>query len=414
MMLMRLRLPRSQALFFFFFSLVAYAQARDGLCTNGFGSFQTTLSNGIKIVVGSPRKEGFASRFCSATINWGKENLQLVSQAESVDIDALGVDLGFRSPVLGLQVKNAEDDCFVTYNIYALGKPPRLVRTITGGSSFSAADTDLDGRVEIWTDDARAVNGIDRLSVSEMEFPPVIVLRFENRKLIDVSAEFQPAFDHQIAVARAGLDSKQLSEFKASDGRLSPTPSLSAEQMHVLRLTKVKVLEIVWAYLYSGREQQAWRELEAMWPPTDLERIRSAILNARNSGIESQVDVATTKANLRRNSAYIYETADDDNNEPAKDPMQPRPVDLRLRADSKPQAILLRRGGTADGNTALPQSEEMVEIVVDSAGKVRSAKTIGMEDNDLVTDCADWKFIPAFKDGHPVASRMRLSVHYLR
>jgi hypothetical protein len=44
---------------------------------------------------------------------------------------------------------------------------------------------------------------------------------------------------------------------------------------------KAKVLEIVWAYVYSGREQQAWRSLTEMWPVTDADRIPTAILNAR-------------------------------------------------------------------------------------------------------------------------------------
>jgi hypothetical protein len=102
------------------------------------------------------------------------------------------------------------------------------------------------------------MNGMDQLSAGELDFPPTIVLRFEKHKLIDVSAEFQSLFDHQIAQLRGELDSTQLDDFKNSDGKLSPSPSLSVEQMHHRRLTKIKVLEIVWAYLYSGREQQAW------------------------------------------------------------------------------------------------------------------------------------------------------------
>jgi len=56
----------------------------------------------------------------------------------------------------------------------------------------------------------------------------------------------------------------------------------------------------------------------------------------------------------------------------------------------------------------------MIDIVVDGAGKVRSAKAAGSQDLDLVNDSAGWKFIPTFEDSHPVASRTRLSYHYLR
>jgi len=60
--------------------------------------------------------------------------------------------------------------------------------------------------------------------------------------------------------------------------------------MHRLRLTKIKVLEIVWAYLYSGREQEAWQALTDMWPTSDFERVRAALTSARASGIPGQLD----------------------------------------------------------------------------------------------------------------------------
>jgi hypothetical protein len=68
------------------------------------------------------------------------------------------------------------------------------------------------------------------------------------------------------------------------------------------------------------------------------------------------------------------------------------PASPNLRADVKPQAILLRR--VVVGEIPLPQSEQMVDIVIDAAGKVRSAKAVGTKDLDLVNDCAGWKFIP--------------------
>jgi hypothetical protein len=52
--------------------------------------------------------------------------------------------------------------------------------------------------------------------------------------------------------------------------------------MHRRRVTKIKVLEIVWAYLYSGREQQAWDALAEMWPSSDLDRISLAYLGCTN------------------------------------------------------------------------------------------------------------------------------------
>lgn len=78
--------------------------------------------------------------------------------------------------------------------------------------------------------------------------------------------------------------------------------------------------------------------------------------------------------------------------------------------------------------TALPKdpalwnAEKGVELVIDEAGKVRSARLSGgvMEavslhsDGDPETDwlenAAGWKYIPAFKDGHPRAFSDHLRV----
>jgi hypothetical protein len=37
------------------------------------------------------------------------------------------------------------------------------------------------------------------------------------------------------------------------------------------------VLQVVLSYLYAGRDSQAWRALDKMWPPSDVARIRSEI-----------------------------------------------------------------------------------------------------------------------------------------
>ena len=58
-----------------------------------------------------------------------------------------------------------------------------------------------------------------------------------------------------------------------------PAPHLA--RLAQLRSVKIQVLEVVWAYLYSGREQEAWRALADMWPNGDVERIRSEIIAAR-------------------------------------------------------------------------------------------------------------------------------------
>lgn len=133
------------------------------------------------------------------------------------------------------------------------------------------------------------------------------MLRFVNGHLLDASSEFQSYFDREIQGLRKELDSDALRDFKASDGKLSPAAPISPEWIHRLRGVKAKALEIVWAYLYSGREQQAWRSLTEMWPAIDADRIHTAILNARGRGMSAQVD-GVSKPPQRNGSVHKCST----------------------------------------------------------------------------------------------------------
>ena len=114
----------------------------------------------------------------------------------------------------------------------------------------------LMGRAEIWTTDAAALNGFENLALGELDSAPGVAFRFAHGRLLDVSAEFQRYFDDTIAKIRAGMRSQDLEDFKGSDGKLVATPSTSAERLHRLRMAKIKILELVWAYLYSGRSRR--------------------------------------------------------------------------------------------------------------------------------------------------------------
>src|SRR5215472_11335439 len=245
----------------------SHAQNRDVLCREGDGEFQAEFLTGVKVRVGPARKEGLATRACEAALSWSDQNQVVATGTSQLDIDAFGVDLGLGTPVVALQVKKSKADCCVEYDIYSLRAPPGLLRRITGGEYFSAADTDLDGRVEIWTDDAAAVDGIDDLHPRDLDFVPPVVLRFARGRLLDASAEFRPYFDQKIADEQAKLNPQDLADFKSSDGKLAAAGSVvPAGRLIQLRRVKMRVLEIVWSYLYSGREQEAWRALAEMWP----------------------------------------------------------------------------------------------------------------------------------------------------
>jgi outer membrane biosynthesis protein TonB len=79
---------------------------------------------------------------------------------------------------------------------------------------------------------------------------------------------------------------------------------------------------------------------------------------------------------------------------------------------------MLRRSPPLDlSEQSLAFSELMLDLVIDSAGKVRSAQPTGgapWADAELKDAVRRWKFIPAFRQGRAVASRTGLAVSLKR
>ena len=420
----RIRTMLWVALLLFFASAgVCRAQSHYMVCKDGDGNFDAAFRTGVQVRVGAARNGELATRACQGVLTWDKRTLVVADDVPQLDVDSFGVDLDVGVSAVTFQVKESGSECCVAYRIYSLAKPPKLLRTITGGEFFSAADTDLDGRVEIWTNDAAAVNGFERLVVGELDFAPTMVLRFTRGRLYDVSSEFQAYFDQQIANVRAGLDAQGLLDFKNSDGRLLPVAFSSFEEVRErnhLQGVKIKVLEIVWSYLYSGREQEAWRSLAEMWPPADMDRIQAAIVNARTRGIRSQVDsVSTTVSSDRKTQVTVFNAMVNLNvttntNTTLTTRLHSISIPVRPKLEVvPPEPILLRRSPLGAAEQHLADSEVLLILVIDSAGKVRSADPIDDKqqmDRGLKNAISGWKFIPAFRNGRAVASRAGLAV----
>jgi hypothetical protein len=415
-----LRLRCSAAAFvLFLFSCIAasvcHAQSHDVICRDGTGEFESEFHNGVKVHVGAARIGELATRVCEATLNGTRQNLVIADAASELDVDILGVDLGVGVPVIAFQEKKSKSDCCMVYKIYSLQDPPVLLRSITGGEFFSAADTDLDGRVEIWTFDTAPWAGFENLLLSDLDFTPPVVLRFAQDRLLDASAEFQPYFDQKIADTRAKLNPQDLGDFKSSDGKLASATPIPADRLFHLRKVKARVLEIVWSYLYSGREQDAWRSLADMWPAGDVDRIRAAILSTRARGVLAQADgVSKAVPAGRQNHAKIFDATTIEIPTPG---VTPKGVATKLEITTPKPILMLRPPPVNAFELGLAQQESNLKLVIDSAGKVRSVELLGgaqSADETLLNSTSNWKFIPAFSDDQPVASRILLGVSLKR
>jgi hypothetical protein len=412
------------SIFFCVISTLCRSQSHGVVCSDGFGSFNFKSTTGVTVSVGAAKNGEFAQRDCKAEFTWNQQNLMVEPDAWQVDVDLMDADLGLGAPVVALQVKRSSADPLMEYDIYSLKMPPRKLRTITGGDFFRAADTNLDGRIEIWTADAGTIDNFENLPLSTFDFAPTIVLRFEKSRLVDVSSEFQPQYDRQIAMLRAQLDARDLSDFKASDGKLSTVSALTVDEFHSLRITKVKVLEMVWCYLYSGRDRDAWQALAETWPSADFDRIHESILNTRDRGIRSEIDGVSSELSHPNSKKHILIYDQVAGGQPARPDL---PADdwralvettsntddrkpLIPPADTRPQIILIRRPAPPQGQQGPLNTATIVNLVIDPAGKVWSAQIKGEPDKALIDATAGWKFVPAFKGNHAVAFREDLVV----
>ena len=393
------------------------AQVDGIVCTDGEGAFTSNFDTGVTVTVRASETHGIANRSCEAALSYGKKTVQVVTDAWQVDVDVMGVNFIRGKPIVAIQYKQHDVDPQMTYAIYSLQKPPRLLRAITGGDFFRAADFGFDGHIEIRTGDVTEANGFDGLPLSSFDFAPAVFLRLEeNDKLIDVSSEFQKEYDRSIADLQTSLNPTALAAFKATDGRLDSMFLLPADQMHSLITTKIKILEIVWCYLYSGRQAQAWNTLSQLWPAADVERVRAAIVKAQQLGIRNQIDDISTRVQRPKIKHIFFYSTSVDLHKTQMEGTWTINVDPRAwSVDINPKAIYLRTGCLSDSCAFQHDVDIVLNLSVDDAGKVVSAKLVdttlkGPAVDLLLKSAMYWKFIPAYKSGMPVACSMQQDV----
>jgi hypothetical protein len=172
-----------------------------------------------------------------------------------------------------------------TYWIVSLGHQPGLLKQLSNQTTIEFRET-ADGHIDFWTGDG-AFDDFDCLSHAETVFPTVF-LRLQGREVHDVGPEHWDDYANQIAEARRRITAEELQRFRESkneDEMCEGDP----------RATMPKVLTIVFADLYGGREQEAWKALDEMWPPTDKDRIRKLILQKRAEGMLRYTKPATPR-----------------------------------------------------------------------------------------------------------------------
>lgn len=360
----------------------AFAQSSEMLCEHGDGTYTGKSRTGVSVTVEADRSPELAARSCRAVLKVGASETVVASNAAQLDLDMLDATLEDGTVAAGFQVRQSDKDCCVSYRLYALQSNPRLLYAIQGGSVFVAQDVDLNDEIEFWTNDASVVQGFEGMTLSEFDFLPTFVLRFYGGSMHDTSGEFEGFYDKKVHQIKAALTPDAARAFRESDGRLHVAPNMSVaelERLRTLRQTKIKVLEIVWAYLYSGREKQALSALAEYWPAADRDRIWAAILDARRRGLRAQLPAGSGA--------------------PARIATFPDPSTITYVADPKNEAstILARIHQPIAGTFKL-------DLIIDAAGKVRDVRSRRKLPVEIIAAAMTWKFIPAWRTNRSVAS----------
>ena len=153
--------------------------------------------------------------------------------------------------------------------------------------------------------------------------------------------------------------------------------------------------------------------LDEMWPAQDLDRIRAAVSSLHQHGILRNV-VPSRRPPQRGHKVTIFDTMNTSTAVELSNLNGGPPVPSQVESPiTQPKAIVLRRPPPSSGEP-FPSVNEVMELVIDAAGKVHSAKMLNGTDEPLVKASAGWQFIPAFRYGSPVAYRFRLNVWTLK
>lgn len=201
----------------------------------------------------------------------GKESVLLKGEAVSV-YQGTGDDVfGDGSPSIILQDFSGGTESRYTYKIVNLSEPPVVLPAIENEAPFYFFQDTASHSYRIMTTDG-GFHNFDGLCFDCSPFPRV-VLRVDKDGLHDVSADFVEQYDSEIALAQAKIGEGGIAKFLEAD----------------FRDARNVVLEIVFAYLYSGRQTEAWQALDQMWPAQDRERIKGLIVKTRAEGLLSKL-----------------------------------------------------------------------------------------------------------------------------
>lgn len=235
-----------------------------------------------------------------------------------------------------------------------------------------------------------------------------VFFRIAGSELHNANSEFLAEYDRQIAEARKKLTPQALEQFRST----GPKPD-NAE-------VRAAILTVVLEFLYSGREEEAWKAFNSMWPESTREKTKKLILDTKARGVLTSVNgnVETVAASTNPQAASNGPNRHSD--DAARVNAPPQTGEIEILSDTGGvdfSSYLAQAGKRIRGSwyelipeVARPPVEKVGTVVVQFAilkdGKVAGI-TLVARSGDVSMDRACWGAIAASAPFPPFPSQFQ-------
>ena len=264
------------------FSLNAFSQEQKlNGCSDGEGTGSRELRDGYRLVVG-PAADSCRDGndfTCKATVlaSDGRTIATMCDHAAMVEW-VTEVDMeGDGKLEIVVETYSGGAHCCPTYWVVTRGNKGGILAELF--NQTSARFDSRPGGAEVFTRDG----AFDYFEFSHADnVMPDMFLRLKDGVWIDTSREHVRHYDEQILEARKKLTKRRIARLRA----VRVKDSMLEDDLIDIRRA---ALTVVLAYLYSGRERQAWEALQGYWPAWDYSRIKADIERTRRSGLTAML-----------------------------------------------------------------------------------------------------------------------------
>jgi hypothetical protein len=245
-------------------------------CFQGRGRVvRTVRSVKVRITPGVD-KDSLNEPICRLVVSDLNGNVILSETDSSFEVLLDNKDInGDGIPDLVLLGFSGGSHCCWTYYFLSLGAKPALIAKFENQRDATFLTDERTGRIFIEIEDG-AFDYFDEACHACSPLP-VVYLRLDGTNWVDIGSQRFGDYDEIIKISEKALTGEDRRRLKTLRQNPSDAAPVSDARSHALM--------IVFAYLYSGREEKAHQALRDLWPAFDQERMWKLIEETRRGGI---------------------------------------------------------------------------------------------------------------------------------